>query len=1021
MKTKHYIIYLTLLFAFCVRTNGGNVITLSSASGAPEQEVTISVNVQNDDPISSLQLLIPIDDNISLIEESAILGSRCTNHSIGMGVKDDCISIFIYSLSMATFAENNGEVVSFRLKLGSQPQIMELEPSKVVALGSDGQELTYDVEAGEVKTACAKAVLSTLDIDYGRVPINDTYSRIIQVKNEGNEDLDITQLIFSNVNIFSTTSQFPMNIKPEETKNIEIQFSPIERVAISGYIKLISNSVSKLNTITLSAEPYAVNEIHFQPASGISDEIVPIVMEMNNMDHISGLQFEIEIPDELEYIDGSFTLSERKEDHTAIATIVGKKLILLSYSPTDKPFKGNDGEICSFNVKLKGNNNIWLKPCNVVLSATIENVVENVNSGYDCIMININSPKIYMSSSLDLGSVPITEVAKKELVIQNFGNAPLTINKFVSDNECLSVLEELPLVINSYQNKTVTVAYSSTEETSYSSVLSIYNNDPSNRVVNVVVSGNRFAPNYLDVNCPKLFTKDSLHIDISFNNYDVINGIQFDVEYPNELYETYENNYTLYENAKDMLVNSREIENGKLRYFCYFISGGGINPNAGKLLTIHMRPKVNTIPEGTYNINISNIIMGTDKLTNKYAGNDLSVPVVIMPPLGNVKAKSSEESMGSVSLSHSGEVELGTVIEVKATTTCDGYSFKNWTDANGNVVSTDNPFTFTLSSDIELTANFKANEYPVTFEDFYGSKTTTMMAYGSQIPKPDDPKITGYTFKKWLPNDFENGDVYVKIGGNEYKPYFEINQYTLTFDTDGGSAIGPITQDFGTEIKAPSDPTKTGYTFAGWDKDIPANMPAENITFKAKWNINQYNVKFIVNGDVISEETLEYGAEIITPEAPEIEGYTFTGWSPEVSATVPANDVSYEALYNVNTYRVTYYINDVVVKIDYVNYGDEIPVYEPTIEDNMKFDGWIENIPSVMPAKDIEIHGTTSIIDTSIDNIVANYGESFIIYDLSGKAIKRVINESDVFTIPSGLYIIKGVKVYIHKGIPNKK
>lgn len=87
----------------------------------------------------------------------------------------------------------------------------------------------------------------------------------------------------------------------------------------------------------------------------------------------------------------------------------------------------------------------------------------------------------------------------------------------------------------------------------------------------------------------------------------------------------------------------------------------------------------------------------------------------------------------------------------------------------------------------------------------------------------------------------------------------------------------------------------------------------------------------------------------------------------------------------------------------------------------MKFDGWIENIPSVMPAKDIEIHGTTSIIDTSIDNIVANYGESFIIYDLSGKAIKRVINESDVFTIPSGLYIIKGVKVYIHKGIPNKK
>ena len=252
--------------------------------------------------------------------------------------------------------------------------------------------------------------------------------------------------------------------------------------------------------------------------------------------------------------------------------------------------------------------------------------------------------------------------------------------------------------------------------------------------------------------------------------------------------------------------------------------------------------------------------------------------------LFTITAKSSEESMGTVSLSHSGEVELGTNIEAKATTTCEGYFFINWTDANGNVVSTDNPFTFTLSSDIELTANFKAN---------------------------------------------------------------------------------------------------------------------------------QYNVKFIVNGETVSEETLEYGAEIITPEAPEIEGYTFTEWSPEVSATVPANDVSYEALYDVNTYKVTYYINDVVVKIDYVNFGEEIPVYEPTIEDNMKFDGWIENIPSVMPAKDIEIHGTTSIIDTSIDNIVANYGDSFIIYDLSGKAIKKLNNKSDISNVPSGIYIVNGMKIYI--------
>ena len=64
---------------------------------------------------------------------------------------------------------------------------------------------------------------------------------------------------------------------------------------------------------------------------------------------------------------------------------------------------------------------------------------------------------------------------------------------------------------------------------------------------------------------------------------------------------------------------------------------------------------------------------------------------------------------------------------------------------------------------------------------------------------------------------------------------WEINQYKITFDTNGGSEIAPITQDYGTAITAPADPTREGYTFIGWDMEIPATMPAENITLKAKW------------------------------------------------------------------------------------------------------------------------------------------------------------------------------------------
>ena len=99
---------------------------------------------------------------------------------------------------------------------------------------------------------------------------------------------------------------------------------------------------------------------------------------------------------------------------------------------------------------------------------------------------------------------------------------------------------------------------------------------------------------------------------------------------------------------------------------------------------------------------------------------------------------------------------------------------------------------------------------------------------------------TGHTQVGWATVDggekvYSFGDVYTKNEALTLYPVWNTNKYTITFDTAGGSEIAPITQDYGTAITAPADPTREGYTFIGWDIEIPTNMPAENITLKARW------------------------------------------------------------------------------------------------------------------------------------------------------------------------------------------
>ncbi len=166
--------------------------------------------------------------------------------------------------------------------------------------------------------------------------------------------------------------------------------------------------------------------------------------------------------------------------------------------------------------------------------------------------------------------------------------------------------------------------------------------------------------------------------------------------------------------------------------------------------------------------------------------------------------------------------------------------------------------------------------------------------YGTPVTVPDDPTREGYTFIGWdIPFPAKMPAKITTITAQ-----WTINQYTITFDTAGGSEIDSIEQDYDTAITAPDAPTKEGYTFIGWDTTVPKKMPAKDMTVKARWQINRYKITFDTDGgSEIDSIEQDYDTEITAPDAPTKEGYTFIGWDREIPETMPAENMTIKALW----------------------------------------------------------------------------------------------------------------------------
>ena len=292
-----------------------------------------------------------------------------------------------------------------------------------------------------------------------------------------------------------------------------------------------------------------------------------------------------------------------------------------------------------------------------------------------------------------------------------------------------------------------------------------------------------------------------------------------------------------------------------------------------------------------------------------------------------------------------GRLAEGTELTITATPS-EGYHFEQWSDGN-----TDNPRTIKVDADIALAAEFGINTYKLVYNVDGNLYKEYDVNYGTVINPEELPEKEGHTFSGWdnVPATMPAHDV--TVSGT-----FSINSYNAVFKI-GEDVIDTKVVVFGQPVVAPEAPAKEGHTFAGW-QNVPETMPAHDIEIFGSYTVNSYKLTYMVDGETYKTVDVEFGA-IINAETPEKEGHTFSGWE-DLPETMPAHDVTVSGTFSINSYNAVFKIGEDVIETKVVVFGQPVVAPEAPAKDGHTFAGW-QNVPEMMPAHDVEILGTYTV------------------------------------------------------------
>ena len=637
-----------------------NEIIIGNSSGNNYSEIEISVSLNNSQLINAFQFDIALPNNINYVTNSIITSNRFAGHTISASIINGTILRFLaYSANNSNFIGNSGEMFRFKLRPSTTPGIYPLNISNgIISNLTYGNVITNSTN-GNLQVLISNEI-NTLSLGNSsgynnteiEIPVSISNSQEIQtfqfdivipngVVFTPNSIVKSSRLINHNVTsnmINQNTIRFI--VSPQINQNLIGNLGEVFRFKLTTNINpgiyplyinnpILSNinfgniitnqSDGQLEIITQSN----INLITIGTVTGENNSQITIPVSIENSQQFNGFQFDLTLPNNTTFIDGSILFGNRNTNHIISSNLINSNTIrFICYSPNNDWFTGNNGVVFYFNIITNlpsGSYPIIIS--NIIISNTVlGNIYTNSNNG----IVNINSSELIISpTAFQLGDIPINQPHTIDVTFENSGNSNITISSFNCPNW---IINSSPLPITIPPFTTINIPFILTPSNLGALNQNILVNQNGNSNTNLInILANVVSSNYLKIIDKTVLRNSSDIVNLNLINSNSIRAIQFDINFPSGFIL---NNSNIQPSSiiSNFSISSNILANGNYRFVIYSLNSSIIPQGNNLLLSLPIYIQ-NSVALGDYQFTISNVILSNSNNQNCYS-NPLSTGII---------------------------------------------------------------------------------------------------------------------------------------------------------------------------------------------------------------------------------------------------------------------------------------------------------------------------------------------------------------------------------------------------------